>query len=328
MLRRLTASTLGALLAACAAPPPPAIVEGEGGRWEALPDLAGGPRQESCVVALRGEVVVVGGINALGATVTLVEAYAPTAARWRRLADLPLPLHHANCAVVDGRIVLGGFLLGVDFTPDGRTFLYDPDGDAWSEAASMPDGSQRGAAGTAALDGALYVVGGLQSSSQSRVSRYRIDDDAWEELASLPEPLDHLTAHAVDGRLFVVGGRTNGLGRHTAQLLELELATQTWGELSAMPTSRAGFAAAVVGDEIVVVGGEGNAAAESGVFAETEIYSPATDSWRGAVSMRVPRHGMGAATVEGVLYVPGGADRQGFAAVATHERFVPLEKAD
>ena len=39
--------------------------------------------------------------------------------------------------------------------------------------------------------------------------------------------------------------------------------------------------------------------------------------------MRTPRHGMGAATVGGALYVPGGADVQGFGAVDVVERFVP-----
>lgn len=324
MLRRLAAPTLGSLLGACVAPTPPPVVEGEGGRWEQLPELAGGARQESCVVALRGEVVVVGGINALGATLSSVEAYEPVAARWRRLADLPLPLHHANCAVVDGRLVVGGFLLGVDFTPDARTFVFDVDGDTWADATPMPDGTQRGAAGAVAHQGWLYVVGGIQVASQTAVSRYSPAEDRWEELSPLPVALDHLSAHDVEGRLLVIGGRTNGIGRHTATVLELDDASGEFLEKGAMPTSRAGFAAAVLGDEIIVVGGEGNGAEASGVFDQVEAYAPSTDQWRALLPMRTPRHGMGAAVVDGALYVPGGADRQGFAAVATHERFVPV----
>ena len=64
------------------------------------------------------------------------------------------------------------------------------------------------------------------------------------------------------------------------------------------------------------------------MFAEVEIYQPETESWRAVLPMRTPRHGMGAAVVDGTLYVPGGADRQGFAAVATHERFVPSPPPD
>jgi hypothetical protein len=39
--------------------------------------------------------------------------------------------------------------------------------------------------------------------------------------------------------------------------------------------------------------------------------------------MRSPRHGTGAAGFEGRLYVPGGADVQGFGAVDTNEVLVP-----
>lgn len=326
--RRLLAVGFGPLLGACVGPTPPAVVEGVGGRWEELPPLAGGPRQESCVVALRGEVVVVGGINGAGATVALVEAFAPVAGRWRRLADLPVSLHHANCAVADGVLVVGGFLAGVDFTPVARTFLYQPDDDAWREVAPMPAGTERGAAGAAAHGGFLYVLGGVQGASQALASRFDVAADAWQDLTPLPVALDHLTAHAVEDAIFVVGGRTNGIEAHTGQLLELDTAALTFTVRTGMPTSRAGFAAAVLDGEIIVVGGEGNRDADSGVFEHVEVYDPSADAWRAIVPMRTPRHGMGAAVVDGALYVPGGADRQGFAAVATHERLVPTSTTD
>lgn len=280
------------------------------------------------MVALGGEVVVVGGVDDVGATVALVEAFAPATQRWRRLSDLPVPLHHANCAVVDGSLVIGGFLIGAAFTPDGRTFRYAPDDDAWREGSPMPDGSQRGAAGAVAHQGSLYVLGGMQAGSVALVSRYDVAGDAWEELAPMPQALDHLSAQAAADRLFVIGGRTDGIGRHTGQVLEFEPASGAFTARAPLPTSRAGFAAAALGDEIVVAGGEGDATTASGVFDEVEVYHPATDSWRAVLPMRTPRHGMGAAVVDGALYVPGGADRQGFAAVATHERFVPSQIAD
>jgi N-acetylneuraminic acid mutarotase len=208
-------------------------------------------------------------------------------------------------------LVVGGFLLGVDFTPDARTLVYDAASDEWADAAPMPEGTQRGAAGAVAHQGWLYVVGGIQVASQTAVSRYSPEEDRWEELSRLPVALDHLSAHDVEGRLLVVGGRTDGIGRHTATVLELEDASGEFLEKSAMPTSR-------------VVGGEGNAAEPSGVFDQVEAYAPSTDQWRALLPMRTPRHGMGAAVVDGALYVPGGADRQGFAAVATHERLVPV----
>jgi len=74
-----------------------------------------------------------------------------------------------------------------------------------------------------------------------------------------------------------------------------------------------------------VVGGEGNRGSNTGVFPQTERYDPATDTWTTLAPMRPARHGMGAAGFEGRLYVPGGATRQGFGAVATFEVFVPAD---
>jgi hypothetical protein len=71
----------------------------------------------------------------------------------------------------------------------------------------------------------------------------------------------------------------------------------------------------VLDGRIVVMGGEVNAAnPPTRVFAEVEIYEPTHDRWTSIEPMAVPRHGIGAATVGGLIYVPGGATRAGFAA--------------
>ena len=55
------------------------------------------------------------------------------------------------------------------------------------------------------------------------------------------------------------------------------------------------------------------------MFPQTEVYNATTNTWTTLAPMPNPRHGMGAAVVDGKMYVPGGANRQGFGAVATHE---------
>ena len=45
----------------------------------------------------------------------------------------------------------------------------------------------------------------------------------------------------------------------------------------------------------------------------------ATDTWTTGSPMVSPRHGTGAAALDGVLYMPGGASVQAFGAVATVE---------
>ena len=88
-----------------------------------------------------------------------------------------------------------------------------------------------------------------------------------------------------------------------------------------MPTARGGIASGVLEGKIVVLGGEGNDDDPSGVFAQVELYDPATDEWTALPDMAVPRHGMTAAVDGDGLAVPGGATREGFGAVATFDLY-------
>jgi N-acetylneuraminic acid mutarotase len=92
-----------------------------------------------------------------------------------------------------------------------------------------------------------------------------------------------------------------------------------------MLTPRAGTAGAVVDGKLYVFGGEGNAAVASGVFPQAEAYDLARDAWIRLPNMATPRHGTGGAASGGVIYVPGGATRQAFGAVAVGERFTSAE---
>ena len=97
--RAATATATATVSPVANAQPAPTLASG---RWETRATIASGPRQETAVVALGGEVYVLGGFDGSGRVVATVEAYDPRADRWRSVADLPLAMHHANAAVVDG----------------------------------------------------------------------------------------------------------------------------------------------------------------------------------------------------------------------------------
>jgi hypothetical protein len=61
------------------------------------------------------------------------------------------------------------------------------------------------------------------------------------------------------------------------------------------------------------------------VFEENEAYDPVTNTWRSLQPMMTPRHGINAAVIENHIYLPGGATRQGFGAVAINEVFIITE---
>ena len=295
------------------------------GKWVSGSVMPGGARQETAVVEVGGEVYVIGGFDGVGNIVATVEAYDPGDDSWRTIPGVPVAMHHANAAAADGKVIVTGFLTGGTFTADGRCYAYDPVLDAWDERTAMPVGSERGASGTAAIDEFVYVVGGLRDGAVADVSVYDALNDTWTTLPALPAGRDHLGAAGIGGILYAVGGRNATLAGHVDELFALDPAAETpsWSARAAMPTSRGGLSAAALGGRLYVFGGEGNPDDASGVFDAAEAYDPATDTWTVLEPMTTPRHGTGAAAFNDRVWVPGGADEDLFAAVATNEAFVP-----
>ena len=287
--------------------------DGGDGTWEALGDVPVGPVQETAVVALDAAIYVLGGIGSLSG----VLVYDVEADEWSEGPDLPVPVHHVNAAVVDGTIYVVGALRD-DFSPLGAVWSWAPGDAEWADLSSMPAGTERGASAVGVVDGLIVVAGGLAGGSVDLVSTYDPALDAWsEELPALPARIDHGTGQSVDGVFYAIGGRTDGLGGNTGAVYAL--VDGEWQERAPMPTARGGIGSGVVDGSIIVVGGEGNDDEDSGVFPQAEVYDPAADQWSALPDMPTPRHGMGAAGVGRALYVPGGATREGFGAVATHE---------
>lgn len=285
--------------------------DGSGATWEALEDVPSGPVQETAVVVEGGLLYVIGGIGSLSG----VLIYDTESGEWSDGPELPLGMHHANAAAVDGTLYIVG-ALDPDFSPIGGVWSWTPGDDAWVEGTPMPVGTQRGAAAVGVVDGRILVAGGLAGNSVDTMTIYDPADDSWDlSLPELPERIDHGTGQSVDGVFYAIGGRTDG--RITDAVYAF--VDGEWQERSPMPTARGGTGSGVLEGKIAVVGGEGNPDADSGVFPEAELYDPATDDWSALPDMPTPRHGMGAGGVGKALYVPGGADVQGIGAVATHE---------
>lgn len=331
LLALLASASAAVLVASCASsgnddgatPSPTATGTGT---WSSRTPMTAA-RQETAVVALDGEIVVIGGFTATGAVVATVEAFDPATDGWRALADLPVPMHHANAAVTtSGRLFVTGFLTGLGFTEDGRVYEYDAALDEWNERAAMPAGTERGSSGVAAVGSRIYVMGGLRGGAVSDVSVFDAgvgSNGAWTSLQALPAPRDHLAAGAIDGIVYIAGGRDGTIDGHTAEVYAFDPDVGNWTARSPMPTSRGGVASAVLDGRLYVFGGEGNPDDPSGVFADAEAFDPATNTWEVLAPMTTPRHGTGAAAANGSLFVPGGADEEAFAAVSTHEAFTP-----
>ena len=171
------------------------------------------------------------------------------------------------------------------------------------------------------VNGKLILVGGW-GLGRKLVDSSAIYDPAtnrWHNVAPIPTPRDHLTAAAVGGIVYAIGGRPFNPD-HNYDLVEAyDPATNRWTKKSPMPSRRGGLAAAVLDGKIHAFGGE----TRSSVFDNHEVYDPATDRWTSAPPLPTARHGLGAATLSDKIYVIGGSPKAGFAQTDVVEMFAP-----
>jgi len=290
--------------------------------WRTIASLPT-PRQEVGVAALDGKVYVVAGIVASRGSVRTVERYDPLTGAWESLPDLPSAtgLNHVGAAAAGGKLYVVGGLIPNLSAGVNTTFCFDPSTGSWSRQADMP--TARGASGVAAVDGLLYVAGGSPSARHRDFAVYDPAEDRWSELPPMPTGRDHLAAAPLDGRFVAISGRESFPSGLLAAVEAYDPTTGQWSSLPPIPTPRGGIAAAVIQRRIYVFGGEGNAASPTGVFDNAEVYDPDQGSWSALPPMAVPRHGIGAAALQGRVYLPGGATTQGFGVTGHADVFIP-----
>jgi len=266
------------------------------------------PRQETAVAELDGKIYVVGG---LAGRANANEIYDVRTNTWSLGANLPVDTDHAWAVSFDERVYVGG-------GRSNRVFSYDPTTAGWTEVASStyPHG---GTPAAAVIGGRIYVAGGGGAGmAGTELEVYDPAVNRWSTLAPMTCARNHTAGGAIDGKLYVAGGRPGN-----QNCLEVyDPAAGTWTRKASMPTGRSGVAGAGVADCFYVFGGEGNASDPNGIFQEVEAYDPLTDSWTQLPPMQTGRHGIYAAVIGNVIYLPGGATRQGFGVTAINEAYV------
>ena len=173
-----------------------------------------------------------------------------------------------------------------------------PEGPAWTVRAAMP--SSRAEVASAALDGRIYVIGGVEASDNSSnvVEVYDVASDRWQRRANLPQARDHAMAATLGGKIYVFGGSAGSMT--TSTTFAYDPATDAWSRRADMPLRRTAGGAAVLENRIVLVGGTGDSPAS------TMVYDPAQDRWTLGPSMTAPREHL-AVTGDGAhIYVIGG----------------------
>jgi non-specific serine/threonine protein kinase len=245
---------------------------------------------------------VVGGLVAGGGATDVVEAYEPPF--WLEVPPLPIKIHHAMAAALDGKlVVLGGFVGELGGPATRRVFILDGRGGPWREGPPMR--RARGAGAAVAVGAEIIVVGGI--SDGKHVGPIEIfDGTAWRDGTPIPSLRDHLGA-ATDGKLVYAAGGRRG-GGHFATFDVYDPGADRWSSLPDMPTPRSGNGVTFAGGSVIAAGGEGPR-----IFPEAEAYDVATGRWRRLPNLAMPVHGVGLVTLGTDVYAFGGGIRVGLA---------------
>jgi len=224
---------------------------------------------------------------------------------WSTKTPLPQAAGGIRAAVVNGKIhVIGG----------STHCVYDPVVDKWT--AKEPMSTARQYFGIAVCQNKIYAIGGglwdphigYVASNTNEV--YDPITDSWENKTAMPTNRSDLSANAVGGKIYLIGGRTDGPSS-TAALNEVyDVANDSWTTKKPMPYPVVGYASAVVDGKIYIMGGQ-DEFYEGFNVDFNQIYDPVTDNWSLGASLPEIVFNVAAGATTGTLapkriYVIGG----------------------
>jgi N-acetylneuraminic acid mutarotase len=259
----------------------------------------------------------------------LVYQYDPAADAWTQKKPMPHPVHHAAVTSHNGKMYLfGGFQLPASgppgWSPVNDAWEYDPATDAWRALAPMP--TPRGGGVAAPVGGKLYIIGGAGAMpgasdpsirprqpqrSLDVVEEYDPVANAWRARTPMPTPCNHMGGEAVDGKIYLIGGRLSGafiIGfPGNINLVQVyDPAADSWVTRSPMPTARSGLNTAQVNGIIYAAGGEFQNTSLLSAYKAFEAYDPASDTWWELPPMLLPRHEAIMAAIGNRIHIAGG----------------------
>lgn len=287
------------------------------------------PAEEISGASAGGKMYVFAGLAPVWKPIGMVYEYDPPTNRWTKKHTMALPSHHVAFTTYRDKIyAFGGFVLPESgppgWVPINNAWEYDPAADSWKALAPMP--SKRGSALAAVVDDKIYVIGGASTLPGSKetavfpthphmsvgtVEEYDPATNTWRERSAMPTPRNHAAIAAVNGKIYVIGGRVGaafiGFASDISVVEEYDPATDQWsGPRARMPIARSAIGAAVYGGRIFVAGGEYQDPHMMATFRAVEAYDPANNTWMEMPPMPVSRHGLAVGVVGNRLYVISG----------------------
>ncbi|HWE95672.1 MAG TPA: carbohydrate-binding protein [Tepidisphaeraceae bacterium] len=278
------------------------------------------PTIEGGSIGVNGKLYVFGGfynIQTYWKGTAQCEVYDPATNTWSAIAPMPEPETHQS-AVTDGKyIYLAG---GNPYDPvttyqafaTTHTWRYDIANNTWSAYVPLPQA--RGAGGLVLLGNQLHFFDGVDVNRTPQVTHWSLDitsaNPQWTLSTPTPFSRNHVTAQALGGKIYMIGGRPHGDDSTVPagdSIVWDPSNPSVWTAVASLPTIRAVSASAVIDGRIVIAGGTFDAADPT---ASVVSYDPATDKWTTETSLPAPRIGPGGGFAGNMFIITGGENNQ------------------
>ncbi len=248
-------------------------------------------------------------------------------------SNLPFPADNPSSIVCIGKQGDGRYFNGqVDdirfynwaLSQNGITSLFNENQNSclgtWTTKAAMP--TPRSSAGSAVVNGKLYVIGGFLGTNANTgiVEEYDPSTNTWTTKSPMPTIRQYFGVAVVNNKIYCVGGSYMNSNRLTVNEV-YDPQTNTWATETPMPTGRAGLSCEAVNGKIYAIGGMTTWISPGTNIVEE--YNPVTQLWTTKQPIPTASGDFATAVCNNEIHVFGGTDGS-LIALNLHEVYYPL----
>ncbi len=265
--------------------------------------------EHSATVLTNGNVLVSGGSDDSGMTLSSVEIYNAASGKWLTVAPLHVArkLHTATLLPNGWVLIAGGFSSG---SPLSSAELYNPVLGTWTVTNSMTAARWNHAA-TLLTNGSVLVSGGYNGMPLSNAEVYVSSTGIWKPVHPMNVKRDWLAATLLpNGKTLVtagsdVAGNGNGGAQSSAELYDP--VADTWTMTGPMVARRYEHTSTLLpGGQVLVAGGTTNGSDE---LSSAELFNPTNQTWSATSAMNPGRRFQTATLLPNLkVLVAGGSD--------------------
>ena len=216
------------------------------------------PLHHTAAASYNGKIYVVGGYTSPWSPSNKLFIYDSLQGKWQEGKPMPTARGALNANFINGTLYAIG---GSSDRPLNSNEAYNPSSDTWATKAFMP--TSRHHAGSAVVDGKIFVVGGRISGSLENISvneAYDPVQDKWiTDLEPMPSKRSGIAAavsssYLTNSSIYVFGGEESLRTFNNNEKYDPKI--NKWMSEPPMPTARHGLAAVFVEEnKIFVIGG-------------------------------------------------------------------------